>query len=145
MLTSKLDALIEKAFRQHDGWEELRIMVPPVPASRPRVCKFGSYYTHTYKNWMTEAAKSLGRGTDPDGSGLYLVLISHVCTKAKTTKLTVPAGDLDNYDKAALDAVTKCGRLWDDDKQVAACFSVKRFPIGSELPGTYIMAHKLEH
>lgn len=58
--------------------------------------------------------------------------------KPKTTKRTNPNGDIDNYTKAALDAITSCGAVWDDDMQVTVNVAEKRFAAIGETPGTYI-------
>lgn len=45
--------------------------------------------------------------------------------RPKTTKKTFPRGDLDNYEKALMDALTKHGGFWIDDDQVVELQSAK--------------------
>lgn len=79
----------------------------PVPASRPRVGKFGTYYAKSYADWMKEAAGFV---------------------KA--------ALDVDNYAKGPLDVITKSGKVWGDDKQVVSLRVSKRYTEPGEAPHT---------
>jgi Holliday junction resolvase RusA-like endonuclease len=57
------------------------------------------------------------------------------CKKAKTSKLTVPRGDVDNYAKAVLDAMVKARILQDDNLvvrlSVLKCFDQINKPMVS--------------
>jgi Holliday junction resolvase RusA-like endonuclease len=117
----------------------LTIRINPVPASRPRVSRWGTYYAKTYKNWMREAGEKLAElGTTSKYQGPVSVRIEHVVARPKTTDRDFPRGDVDNYAKATLDAVTKAGLAWDDDDQVTHLYASKRFASGMEQPHTYI-------
>ena len=89
----------------------------PVPASRPKVSRWGVYYGKTYKTWKEAAEKHLPAGdldlspTDP-----VLVVIIAVCKRAKTSKAAFPKGDVDNLAKGPMDVVTKATGYWADDK-----------------------------
>jgi Holliday junction resolvase RusA-like endonuclease len=102
----------------------------PVPASRPRVSRWGTYYTKPYKEWMQAAEKQLGKQPkkytvkDPCHATIWVR-----CKKAKTSKLQIPRGDIDNFAKAALDALVKA-RILEDDNLVVYLFVEKSF--GSE-------------
>lgn len=100
--------------------------VAPVPASRPRVTKWGTYHTKTYKNWLEAAGRYLKTVTAHIPQGKLLVVATFVCHRPKTTKLVTPKGDIDNYLKAPLDAITHAG-LWDDDKWITTIVGHKRF------------------
>lgn len=116
----------------YKGEVDLRVDLNPVPASRPRVTRWGTYYTKTYKNWMAEAAKLI---PEPRAKleGNLEVFVSIVVDKPKTTKRSNPRGDIDNYLKAIFDALTKAG-YWIDDDQITKLEAVKRFTEKDELP-----------
>ena len=115
---------------------EFSIELPPVPASRPRVGKFGTYYTQGYANWKKQAL-AFFPGVKMELSGLFTVDIDVICKRpAKVTRLT-PVGDVDNYAKAALDVVTSAG-VWSDDDAVTSSTVSKRYAEPEELPRTII-------
>jgi Holliday junction resolvase RusA-like endonuclease len=98
----------------------------PVPASRPRVTKWGTYHTKTYRDWLDEAGKYLSTIKLRVPEGHLKVVCEFICTKPKTTKLSTPKGDVDNYLKAPLDAITHAG-IWSDDKWIVGLTGTKRF------------------
>jgi Holliday junction resolvase RusA-like endonuclease len=111
----------------------------PVPASRPRVSRWGTYYAKGYANWM-KAALALVKGdrhaTPVDGP--CVVLMEQVVEKPRTSKLDYPRGDVDNYAKGPLDIITKSERIWKDDTDVIGLIVFKRFASAGEKPGTHI-------
>jgi Holliday junction resolvase RusA-like endonuclease len=125
-VTSKerFDAFVEMV----GGKYTLALTIPlnPVPASRPRVSKYGVFYTKTYASWKRQAQLYLPKGVKddlstrvwPDKRQHLVVCTEFIIKKARTSKLTTPKGDLDNYTKAAWDAVTKSYGVWNDDDQV---------------------------
>lgn len=93
------------------------IPIEPVPASRPRVTRWGAYYGKKYqqfKNRVDEMLPDLYAG-EPLSGPLAAIVIFY-CKRAKTTKRTWPRGDVDNYAKALLDAGN--GSLYGDDDQI---------------------------
>lgn len=117
----------------------------PVPAARPRVSKWGTYYPATYTKWQAAAKAALTvEGARIEGPvALYL---EHVVTKARTSKRTYPHGDIDNFDKGPMDVLTKDTRVWDDDDQVVLTVAHKRYAEPGEEPGTTMVAIPLgEH
>jgi Holliday junction resolvase RusA-like endonuclease len=102
--------------------------INPVAASRPRVSKFGAYFTGPYKRFRSAAAivinRILGRNFTPM-SGKLAVDIKCFVTRPKSTKLEYPRADVDNYSKAILDSLN--GKLWDDDSQIIALFISKQW------------------
>ena len=124
-----------------ETWE-LYIPVSPVPASRPRVGRWGTYYSKNYQLWMRQVddllrpLRAAATAVDDD----IHVSIHTVCQKPKTGKLKVPVGDWDNYAKAACDAVTRSGLIWLDDRQIVTGAATKRYALGSEAPHTFIRA-----
>jgi Holliday junction resolvase RusA-like endonuclease len=107
----------------------------PVPASRPRVTKWGTYYSKTYKDWMRWAEANIPEGGDPPLPGHYDVVLEFIVAKPRTSKLTRPVGDVDNYAKAILDVLTKKG-YWPDDADVVCLQASKRFAHEDEEPRT---------
>lgn len=146
-LTSKLDSDVRVLFRGAARAAPLHfcIDVAPVPASRPRVTRWGTYYGKTYKNWMKNAAESLAKQDDEfwlfrEKCAVFLEIVAE---RPKTTKRSEPRGDVDNYAKAALDAITKTEMVWDDDDQVVALFVSKRFAETDESPRTEVEVYPL--
>jgi Holliday junction resolvase RusA-like endonuclease len=118
----------------------------PVPASRPRVTRWGTYHTKPYKNWLDQASKHLTEGFYQNqyvGEQSLLVHVETIVTKARTSKLTRPKGDVDNYAKGPLDAITKAGRHWYDDVQVEVLVSSKRFAAPGEQARTEVHIYTL--
>lgn len=106
-----------------------RIVLPlnPVPASRPRVTRWGTYYGKKYAEWMKAAAESLGEIDEVFPKGQHLKVEVYIAVeKPRTSKLTTPRGDIDNYLKAILDALTKSG-IWNDDDQITVLEAEKEF------------------
>jgi Holliday junction resolvase RusA-like endonuclease len=111
----------------------------PLPASRPRVTKWGAYIAKPYKTWLAEAAAYLKTVRDVSIPREHLkVSVEIVCTRARTSKLTTPKGDIDNYVKAPLDAISHAG-LWDDDKWVTTLVAHKRFAAAGESACTRVL------
>lgn len=124
-----------------ETWE-IYLPVPPVPAARPRVGRWGTYYPKTYQRWMVaadELLRPLAEGVQPSQEDFH-VAVHTVATKPKTGKLPHPRGDTDNYLKGVLDAITKAQLLWSDDKQIVTIQSTKRYAIGGEPSHTFIRA-----
>lgn len=111
---------------------ELRVELAPVPASRPRVSKWGTYYTGTYKQWIKDADATIPEA-DVALEGNLSVTLDLVAAKPPTTKRANPRGDIDNYIKAVLDALTKKG-YWNDDDQIIHLYAHKRWPNPGEEP-----------
>lgn len=136
--TSNPDS-IEAFLRWAKGRRMMSLIIPlnPVPASRPRVSRHaGVYYLKTYSTWMKQAALYLPKG-EPVFTGPVAVAVQHFVKRPKTTKLSAPRGDVDNYLKATLDAITKCGAAWSDDDQVVTLIGTKRFTV--EEPRTEVI------
>ena len=112
----------------------LRLNLDPVPASRPRVSKWGTYYGKRHQAFRKEALASFDdmreRGLLPEVllSGGLQVWAAFYIRKPKTTKLKTPRGDIDNYLKLLLDCAT--GYIWEDDTQVEKVCGYKEFATG---------------
>jgi Holliday junction resolvase RusA-like endonuclease len=111
----------------------LVIPVKPVPASRPRVPRYGKpYFLKTYKKWRDDAAGEL-----PDHKGKPIekpvyVNVLFAIPRAKSSKLIVPAGDGDNFEKGLYDLLTRKGYLLDDKWITTANWRKRFLPAGSE-------------
>lgn len=75
---------------------------------------------------MKRAAELLPTFDEPLFTRPVFVAAYFDVLKPKTTKLLTPRGDIDNYEKALYDALTKCG-VWTDDTLVASHHNGKRF------------------
>ena len=112
---------------------EARLELTPVPASRPRVPRYGKpYYSQPYAGYMEDAARALAPYVQPEPlSGLLSASLgfqiprppSHYRSgrNAHLLKDSAPehpagprSGDLDNYCKAILDALQSAGIIEDD-------------------------------
>tara|TARA_Y100001938_G_C7819705_1_gene295989 strand:+ start:189 stop:578 length:390 start_codon:yes stop_codon:yes gene_type:complete len=111
--------------------------ISPVAASRPRVGRHGGYFVGPYKKFREECRDLvpmvLGPDFSPYDSPLYVDLECFV-TRPKTTKLDMPRGDIDNYQKAIFDAMNNL--LWSDDKLIQAVYATKQW---SDKPEGYFV------
>lgn len=114
--------------------DPMTITVPtkPVPASRPRVTKWGTYYSKTYKMWMAIAEDLVPESSHAPVAVPVVADVLVAIPRSRTSKLVVPVGDGDNFEKAIYDLVQKKGYL-EDDKWITTGHWRKRFlPHGYE-------------
>jgi len=94
----------------------------PVPASRPRVTRWGTFYGKRHSAFRSEVSTLLvnmrDSGTLPDPllSGRLIAWVLFEVQRPKTSKLLLPRGDIDNYSKILFDCCTKA--IWEDDVQI---------------------------
>lgn len=117
---------------------ELLVPVTPVPASRPRVTRFGTYYAPAYRNLIRDLDEIVPNATAPLEGELGVTVLC-VCKPIGKSKHTTPMGDVDNLAKGILDTLTKKG-YWLDDRQIVNLHIVKRFPKGGETPHYLVTA-----
>lgn len=146
MTTATTDPLgqIVEVMRGAKHLASLDFPFDPVPASRPKVSRWGVYYGKTYKRWRELAEDHLPPGElslKPDDP--VLVVVVAIAKRAKTSKAAFPNGDVDNYAKGPMDVVTKATGYWYDDKQVMWLLSGKRFAEPGEEPRTEFHIYKL--
>lgn len=127
----------------------LHIGGQPVPASRPRVGKYGTYYSKTYSKWIKESWQYVEKIEDLPTDRPIVVMVDAVFEKAKTSKLEYPSPDIDNLEKGPLDQINKLRKatergIWEDDKQVVLLVGSKRFAEPGELPGFYVWYTELK-
>lgn len=123
-------------------YSEVVLKVNPVPASRPRVTRWGTYYSKTYKTWRDQVYALIKEQSDVLDNDLTVLVRSNVL-KPKTSKKDHPRGDVDNYAKGPLDALTQ-KKFWVDDDLIVNLLSSKKFISEGEEPHTevYIYVHK---
>lgn len=103
----------------------LRLNITPCPASRPRVGKWGTYYTTRYAQWRTDASELLDDADRVFRSPIRVAVLFAV-PRSKSSKLIVPTGDGDNYEKAIYDLLQSKGYV-EDDKLITSASWKKRF------------------
>lgn len=118
-------------------WYQAWIPLQPVPASRPRVSRWGTYYPKRHKEYWAAALDLLERNpldpiTKPVG-----VNVTFRLQKARTSRLDDPHPDIDNLMKMVFDLMTEIG-VWKDDKQVVRVSATKVFALPGQEAGTHI-------
>jgi|TARA_S200002703_G_scaffold145140_1_gene139318 Holliday junction resolvase RusA-like endonuclease len=110
--------------------------IEPVPASRPRISKWGAFYGKRYEQFRRSMVVVLASydGQEPL-SGPIKAELEFVCKKPKTTRRKFPVGDVDNFAKGPLDSMTKHGGFWKDDDQIVDLTVTKRYPKEGEKYG----------
>ena len=108
--------------------------ITPVPAARPRVGKFGTYYPPKYAKFRKEFSEIVDRAGLPSPRvtpvGMYF---EFVLPRPANPANPYPMGDTDNYVKAVLDVLQ--GRAYvEDDKQVVFEAGFKRYAAKGERP-----------
>lgn len=102
----------------------------PVPASRPRIGRYGAYYTKNYTDFREEAyrfLKTIKNKYPPCASSTFKVELEFICKKPKCPSNKYPKGDIDNYAKGPLDSLTYTGMFWEDDIQITHLIASKRY------------------
>lgn len=114
------------------------LAVTPVPAARPRVGRWGTYYPKRYAAYRREAGKLILDTPyldTPQLHGPLGIYFDVIAARPKTSKRTYPRGDIDNFAKGPLDLLTEHAPYWEDDDQVVLAVATKRFAEGGEEPG----------
>lgn len=93
----------------------MKFLLRPVPASRAKVPRRGKpYYPKRYNKWRQTAFQQVPTYTQEAIAKPVLVNVWVVIPRAKHSKLIVPAGDGDNYEKSLYDMLQAKGYLQDD-------------------------------
>jgi Holliday junction resolvase RusA-like endonuclease len=117
---------------------EFFLEVEPVPASRPRVSKWGVFYGKRYERFRREMREVLSPFPVAPLAGPIEVSLEFVVPPPKTVKREIPRGDIDNYVKGPLDSMTSHGGFWTDDEQVVLVHASKRYATEGEPNGIRI-------
>lgn len=104
----------------------LTFYIDPVPASRPRVTRWGTYYSKKYTKFKIDMNEILDDYSEPTLNGLLRCQIKLNVPLAKSLskkkkealcgKYCDNNADLDNYAKGVMDAMNKT--VYDDDRQI---------------------------
>ena len=119
----------------------------PMSASRPRVSKWGAYYSKTYMNYRKEVSLILNKIKNKypiDEKALFRVDLEFICYKPKSpSNKDCPRYDIDNLIKAPLDSITHAKMIWNDDIQIIEVSASKRYQDKGEPYGTKILITKV--
>ena len=131
----------------------LALYIRPVPASRPRVTRWGTYYLKTYKAYKDAAHEAIPVCTEQTLDCELGVTIEFICYRPKSTTMVSPRGDIDNHMKAILDAVVgraatkkencKLKKYIKDDELISHADVRMRYAEPNEEPCTIITVGKL--
>jgi Holliday junction resolvase RusA-like endonuclease len=124
---------------------ELFIPVKPVPASRPRVSRWGTYFSKNYEDFRNQCHNFLSKIKKdyPQEEGTFKVQVLFICQRPANPANKYPRGDVDNFLKGPLDALTKVGMFWFDDIQITRLIGIKRYAKAKEQVGMKITIYKL--
>lgn len=110
--------------------------VNPTPASRPRVSRWGTYYSKTYETFRTKAKTAAEAWKALPTDRPLIVMMECIVEKPRTGKLAFPNGDVDNYAKGPLDTLNKV--IWTDDTQIQILTIAKRYATKGEEAGVLL-------
>ncbi len=137
----------KKKVKGSDTYKVLELFLPvrPVPASRPRISKYGSYYSKTYTDFRKEAYSYLKKIENKfnDTSASFRITMEIICYRPKKPSQVYPRGDNDNYEKSYYDSITYSGIAWDDDVQIVENITSKRYQEEGEEYGCRIKIEQL--
>ncbi len=117
------------------GLSSLWIGGKPVPAGRPRVTRWGTYYPPSYTKWIKESGHFISDLEAVPMDKPVALLVEVLAVRPKTTKFDTPQGDVDNFAKGPMDLLTKSHKAWLDDRQVVFLTVTKRWVDAGEEPG----------
>ena len=124
------------------------LALDPVACPRPRIRvmnlpggkKMGmAYYTGKYKVFSVEAPTKIPSSEYFYEAGVPVeVTIVFFMKRPKCPANDYPIGDIDNYVKSVLDAITKNGTYWHDDSQVVHLTASKQYSPLTENAGIMV-------
>lgn len=136
--TTKLKQYLSYALKAPGQVVDFTIPIKPVPCPRPRMTRWGeTYYPKTYVSWRKEAQLYIPNLPAPL-TGPVLVCVDSVLPPFKRATSECPMGDVDNYAKSILDAISVRGGVLENDRQVLVLLSLKRFTRDNEEPHTHV-------
>lgn len=111
---------------------DLTLMLTPVPASRPRVTRWGVYYGKRYTQWRKDADALLAQLEEPLVVSSCRAQCLFAIPRSLNSKLLTPVGDGDNFEKAIYDLLQRRNWLADDRLIISGCWDKRFLPAGSE-------------
>ena len=111
-------------------FREFFIDIEPVPASRPRVSRWGTYYGKRYERFRRTVKPLLTPYSGEVLKGPLAVHLDFFVKPPKRLSRLFPRGDIDNYAKGPLDSMTNHGGFWIDDDQITELFASKQYAEG---------------
>lgn len=126
----------------------------PMPTPRPRARVIAPkgrrpivsmYSPAEYKAWQAKFLALLAQMDAPSAllEGPLEVSVACYVARPKTTKLSHPKPDVDNYAKGVLDCITQDGRFWTDDTQVRTLHVTKSWTAEGEVPAITVTIKEL--
>lgn len=116
----------------------------PVPASRPKVSKFSTYYPPKHTAYVEYLRRVLSLTPEHQTTQPVAVKLLFVMPPYKTSDHPVPRQDVDNLMKLPIDCMTKTTveggvhKYWKDDDLLVTMQGFKRFAREGETPHTVI-------
>ena len=110
--------------------------INPVPASRPRVTRWGVFYGKRYETFRRDMREIVRVDNLERFTPLECPIecrLDFILDPPKTVQREVPRGDIDNFCKGPLDSLN--GILWKDDMQIVKLTANKRFKHDGETSG----------
>jgi Holliday junction resolvase RusA-like endonuclease len=134
--------MLQFDFSSLDHPQTLMLPIPPVPASRPKVARFGTYYSKRHQEYVRSFAGYL-KLEPPQWNYLpkevqLIVGLEFVCKRPKRLTIPSPAYDIDNLIKLPLDCMTSAEIFWHDDVQITTVMAHKRYADKKEEPHTLV-------
>lgn len=121
-----------------------QIPTAPVPASRPKVSRFATYYPKKHTAYHQFLKGFLSEVECTASEGPVEVRFLFVMPRYKTSDHLVHRSDVDNLSKLPLDCMTQSkvdentSRFWKDDDLVVNLMALKRFTRDGEEPHTKV-------
>lgn len=111
----------------------MRIDLRPIAASRPRIPRYGKpYFQKTYKKWRSDADIIVPENIGEPLARPTKITVLFAIPKARTSQLTVPQGDGDNFEKALYDLLQRKKYLLDDKWLTTGVWRKRFLPFGAE-------------
>ena len=105
-----------------------------------------AYYVGAYKKYVTEAPEAIPASDFFFQKGVPVAcIVNFYLPRPKSPANPYPVGDLDNYAKSILDAITKNGTYWHDDAQVVSLQMHKIYTKGEPRTEVSIYASTVGH
>ena len=121
------------------GLLHYRAVTTPSPSHRAAVSSYGHrYHNKGYATYLADCQRQFAEQWDGVvRCGRMACVVDSIIEKPRTSKLTDPSGDWDNYAKGPCDALKHAGMIKDDVKIIRGG-SAKRFAAPGEKPGVHL-------